>query len=354
MEADSPVILIPAYKPTSAFQDLVRELVSAKATCAIVVVNDGSGPDYEAIFTVVSELETVRLLGHIVNLGKGAALKTGMNYAAYNFPNSVGVVTADADGQHRPEDILRTAEALEAAPSHLVLGSRQFGGDIPLRSKFGNVLTRYVMRLVTGQKVSDTQTGLRGIPLDFIPDLMRLRPNGYDFELDVLLECKRSRRTIEEIPIATIYEDGNKSSHFNPLMDSMRIYFVFLRFAAISLCTAGLDNMVFVLVYHFSPYLLLCQVCSRLAAGLFNYYMNKKNVFHSSGSARWALPRYWLSVVVVGAISYLLIYVISSIGVAVIPAKIMAEALLFGFSFLIQRDFVFAGPPESGSTKESQ
>ena len=84
----------------------------------------------------------VQLLRHAVNLGKGAALKTAFNHVLCTYPELAGVVTADADGQHHPDDIERVAETLLARPDALVLGARTFGEDVPLRSRFGNIATR--------------------------------------------------------------------------------------------------------------------------------------------------------------------------------------------------------------------
>ena len=338
-----PVVLIPAYKPAPILPDLVGELMRSGQIEAVIVVNDGSGPEYQHISNSVRRIEKAHLLDHIINLGKGAALKTGLNYAACMFPGHVGVVTADADGQHSVKDILATAAELAANPDSLILGVREFGSQVPFRSKVGNVLTRHIMRLVTGQNLADTQTGLRGIPMDFIPELMRSRASGYDFELDMLLTCKRAVRKISEIPIDTIYIEGNKSSHFNPVLDSMRIYFLFLRFASVSLLTAGLDNLVFVLAFLVWPNVVGCQAVSRLCAGLFNYYASKTGVFHSRVRHAIALPKYWLSVVVAGALSYLLLTnLVSLLEISVVSAKIAAETIMWAFSFIVQRELVFA------------
>jgi glycosyltransferase involved in cell wall biosynthesis len=185
-----PVIVIPAYQPSPILPQLVRELSDSKSIGAVVVVNDGSSPEYSPIFAALRELTNVHVLEHAVNLGKGAALKTGLNYVACNFSASTGIVTADADGEHKVSDILATADGLSANPQSLVLGARQFEGDVPLRSRFGNTATRYIMRAITGQKVTDTQTGLCGIPMDFVPELLRSKATGYDFELDMLVKSK--------------------------------------------------------------------------------------------------------------------------------------------------------------------
>jgi putative flippase GtrA len=277
-----------------------------------------------------------------VNLGKGAALKTGMNHAACASPEAAGVVTADADGQHAVADVLKTARALAERRTHLVLGTRGFAGDVPLRSRLGNTITRAVMRAVSGESLADTQTGLRGIPMAFVPELLRSRVSGYEFELEMLMSCRHSGRPITQVPISTIYIDGNRSSHFNPLRDSMRVYFVFLRFSAVSLLTAGLDNLVFVLAFWVWSDILIAMCCGRLIAGLFNYFANKFGTFRVHVANKVALPKFVLSVVLAGTASYAIIrWLVEVLAVPVVPAKFAAETAMFFFSFWIQRDFVF-------------
>ncbi len=154
-------------------------------------------------------------------------------------------MTADADGQHHPDDIEKVARALEEQPHWLVLGVRRFQGAVPWRSRMGNELSRRVVHLVVGQKLTDTQTGLRGIPAMLAARLLEIEANGYEFELEMLIAAHQLGVPIKEEPIRTIYEAGNASSHFNPLVDSMKIYFVLLRFASVSVMTAVLDNVVF-------------------------------------------------------------------------------------------------------------
>ena len=166
-------VLIPAYKPGRALVELVRRL-SAAAVSAVIIVDDGSGPSYQSLFEELRLFPRTHLLRHAVNLGKGAALKTGINYALCNFPCMCGMVTADADGQHAFEDILAVAAKIKEGTGALILGVRQFRGNtIPLRSRLGNALTRGVFRVLVGESVADTQTGLRGIPAALLPALDR-------------------------------------------------------------------------------------------------------------------------------------------------------------------------------------
>jgi glycosyltransferase involved in cell wall biosynthesis len=197
-----------------------------------VVVDDGSGGHSKAIFRQVSALPEVTLLRHPVNLGKGAALKTGLDFISTRFPRVAGIVTADADGQHETDDILRVCRACADQPQALILGSRDFGADVPIRNRLGNRVTSWLMHRITGYRLKDTQTGLRGLPMDQIGWMSNIPADGYDFEMDLLLSSLARNVSVVEVDIHTVYLDHNQSSHFNPLMDSWRIYTIIFRHAA--------------------------------------------------------------------------------------------------------------------------
>jgi glycosyltransferase involved in cell wall biosynthesis len=334
-------ILIPALNPDESLVNLVEALGKTPVE-AIIVVNDGSSPEFDEIFGAVKCLPKVCFVRHSVNVGKGAALKTGINYFLCNFPDHVGVVTADADGQHRPEDILRVANRLLADRDALIIGARAFSGYVPLRSKVGNAITRIIAPIVIGQRVTDTQSGLRGIPRLLLPHLLKIRSNGYEFELDMLIVCKQHSCRVLEEKIQTIYEEGNKSSHFNPVLDSMRIYFVLFRFTFLSMLTALIDNVVFYMAFGVTANILRSQICGRFIAVIFNYTAVRKVAFLSEDAHLTVLPKYLLLVVGSGAVSYGFIrLLISTFPLPVLPAKVIAESLIFIANFAIQRDFIF-------------
>jgi putative flippase GtrA len=338
-------VLIPAYCPNAALIPLIRELIrelQGTRPDVIVVVDDGSGPDYQALFDEVRQIRGAHLLRHAINLGKGAALKTGINYILCNWPSTPGIVTADADGQHHPDDILKVERRFLQSPGSIVLGARSFEGQVPVRSRIGNAATRGILRLVLGHNVHDTQTGLRAIPAALLPTLLTIRATGYEFELEMLIAAKHLGIAVVEEPIRTIYEPGNRSSHFNPLLDSMRIYFVLLRFSMISLMTAAIDNAVFFAMLSFSGHLLQSQICGRAVAVIFNYTMVRKSVFHSGRRHAVVLPRYLMLVAASGSLSYAaILFLTARFSLPVITAKIMAETVLFFGNFALQRDFIF-------------
>jgi len=333
--------LVPAYRPGQPLVDVVKDL-RERSPEPIIVVDDGSGPDFRTYFEECQRWDDVHVLRHDVNQGKGAALKTGIEYSLSLEPECAGVVTADADGQHHPDDILAVARKLAENPDSLVMGVREFSGEVPLRSRFGNTLTRHAFRLLLGVSLTDTQTGLRGIPRSLIPKLLEIKSTGYEFELDMLIACRHQNCPVVEQGIRTIYLDENRSSHFSPVLDSMKIYFVLMRFGALSLLTAGVDNIVFFLLHTWTGSVPGSLAGGRVVAVLFNYLAVRKAVFLSDERHRTLLPKYLLLVCCSGLASYGLIRFLSgTYGVPVIYAKLIAESILFFVNFVIQRDVIF-------------
>jgi glycosyltransferase involved in cell wall biosynthesis len=341
------VIVIPAYQPTSILVELVRAVRPADWR-AVVVVDDGSGPAYRTVFEELSRMTHVQVVPHAINLGKGSALKTGINFVLCKYPETVGIITMDADGQHDPRDVRTIAERFTESTETLILGARSFSPDTPLRSRIGNQITRRVMRSVVGQSLSDTQTGLRAIPRALLLRMLKVSASGYEFELEMLLAVKHLGVRVQEMAIRTIYEPGNPTSHFQPLRDSMRIYFVLLRFAGIGALTAILDNVTFAVLFALTGRIALAQIAARLVAGTFNYTTVRNAVFLSEERHAVLLPRYLVVLVGNAALSYAGIEILHGrFGTAVVPAKLIVETLLFLASFAVQRDFVFTRRPGS-------
>lgn len=212
-------ILIPAYEPDGALVRLVAALRPMGAH--LVVVDDGSArPEARAAFAAVRG-RVDALLVHGVNRGKGAALRTGFAWIREHLPEAEAVVTADADGQHTPADIRRVAEAALGHPQGLVLGVRAFAGHVPLRSRLGNAWSRVLFRLLTGLSVRDTQTGLRAVPRALLGRMLALPGDRYDYEMRMLVDARRHAAKPLQVAIETVYLDGNRSSHFRPLRDTV-------------------------------------------------------------------------------------------------------------------------------------
>jgi len=341
----SIAVLIPAREPEERLIALAQELAAA-GFGAVIVLDDGSSAACAAVFEPVAQISGVRMLRHAVNLGKGRALKTGINYFLNEMPEFAGLVTADADGQHTPRDIVRIGEALLNMPGRMVLGSRQFAADVPLRSKFGNVLTRQIFRFATGAKLCDTQTGLRGFSREMLPELLLLEGERYEYEMTVLAHLCRDGRRPLEVPIETVYIDGNRSSHFDPIRDSMRIYFVLLRFFASSILAAGIDFVGFSIAFALTHNVLTSIIVGRLSS-LANFALNKRYVFQSGVPLPKALLRYYMLVAGVAAVSYGAICGLTGyLGWNIFMTKLVVDTVLSLASFSIQRTLVFPAAAE--------
>lgn len=335
-------VLIPAFNPDETLLNLLDSLVNSGFR-KIVVVNDGSDPKSSAIFGQIKKQGWYHLLTHAVNLGKGRALKTGLNYCLVNFPVSTGVITVDADGQHLLRDILKVASSLEQNKEAVVLGSRIFGKSTPLRSLIGNVITRIVLSFLVGTRISDTQTGLRGIPMKYIPLFLGLDGERYEFETTMLLAAGAHGIRIKEEAISAVYIEGNQSSHFNPLSDSMKIYFLLLRFSFSSVFASSVDLLTFTLSYSFLVRdIFFSLVMGRVVASAVNFMINRRLVFHNNDLVLTTIGKYYLLTAGIMILAYTMIEaMVSRLGMNVLLAKALAEGLLFIASFSIQRNFIF-------------
>ena len=287
-----------------------------------------------------------------MNQGKGRALKTAFDYCLQQFPDAPGVITADSDGQHTPECILGCVDALLKQPNALVLGCRSFEQkDVPARSEFGNKCTRIVMKYLAGVSVTDTQTGLRGIPASFMRQLLSVKGERFEFETNMLLEAKNRGLSFVEVPIATIYIEENKTSHFHPIRDSIKIYMIFGKFLFSSLSSSVVDLVLFsmfCILLRDVPlggitYLTAATVGARVLSALYNYSINYKVVFQSDSPVKTTLPRYILLAVVQMACSACLVNLLYPLfGGSEVLVKMPVDVLLFFLSFVIQREFVYA------------
>ena len=335
-------ILIPAYKPDRALPVLVHSLL-AEGGNHVIVVDDGSGPAYAEVFAALEKLPGCHVLRHAVNMGKGRALKTGFNFFCLTFPQAAGLVTADADGQHTPADILKLCACLEKNSRQVTLGVRLFDGKVPLRSRFGNSMTGLMFKFMVGQKLADTQTGLRAIASSYIPALLTMQGDGYEFEMNMLLCAKQHGVKLAQKPIETVYLEDNRSSHFNPIFDSLRIYFLLARFVFSSLLAALLDFAVFSLGYKFITANILANMAAgRVVSCTVNFMTNKGFVFRDSNRFVPEISKYLLLAATLMALSYVSILILMEhFSINPVTAKVLIETLLFFASFTIQRDYIF-------------
>ena len=222
--------------------------------------------------------------------------------------------------------------------------------------------------LLYGQRISDTQTGLRGFARELLPMMLRVSGDRYEYEMNMLIDCALSKKPITTLPIETVYENNNECSHFRPLQDSARIYKVifarFLKYISSSLISFIIDYVLFRLlnalfesafpslnytlelgVVSIIARVLLATVLARVVSGTANFYINKKYVFSDEGSIKRSFPRYMC----VFFVNMLLSGVMTSnlhlwLGISEGTAKIIGDTVLFLLGYYVQRKWVFAKP----------
>ncbi len=385
------IVVVPAYQPDEKLLGVVSDFRESAPSFSMVVVDDGSRKECAPIFAELEQHDYVTVLHHPQNRGKGAALKTAFQYIGEHFPDCDGILTVDADGQHLVSDALEVCNALREHPDMMITGSRRFTGNVPLRSRLGNGITRGVFHLTTGKKVYDTQTGLRAFSADRIPEMLTLEGDRYEYEINQLLYCCTKSTGVFEVPIETVYLDDNKSSHFDTIRDSAKIYKVifrylgptFLKFVSTSLLSFIIDLVGFCILFYgivavfagwdtakslFSflrnapveqlksletinpivfasagSYLrIFSLVVARVISALANYLLNKRYVFKSGASyLRGCLPRYAAAAVLVLVLNAIFLELFTRLGVPAWLANLFSQLICYPVSFFSQRVFVF-------------
>jgi putative flippase GtrA len=335
---DDIIVVIPSYKPDiDIMSNFMKEL--RKEFKNIVIVNDGSGKEYDNFFDT---FEDIAVLKHCVNLGKGRAIKTAFNYIHNTYPNFKCIVTADCDGQHTIEDIKKCGQAAIKNPSSLILGVRDFNqDDVPKKSRYGNKITRNIFKIFIGLNITDTQTGLRAFSKKLVEQFITTNGERYEYETNMLIDCKVHDISIKEITIKTVYINNNKTSHFNPLRDSIMIYKLFVKYIISSLSSFLLDIALFTLFVNIiTNNILIATIMARIISSLYNFFINGRLVFKKI--SRESLIKYAILVIIQMFISgYTVSYLSNILHISSTLIKVIVDSIIFVINFIIQREWVF-------------
>lgn len=345
MQDDKTILLIPSFNPDQKMIPLIEELLG-EGFSRIVVIDDGSDEGCRGIFVEAKNLGCV-VTRHEKNLGKGAALKTGIQTAIDTFGGGNAYVTLDSDGQHLPADVRRVVDTLREHPDSLILGTRDLGlPDVPKKSRFGNEITSVLFKLSTGISCPDTQTGLRGIPSSLEDLALNEDGKRYEYEMNFLLDTA-GKIPFMFVPIQTVYLVKNKASHFSWLKDSILVYRRFLRYAGTSLISAIVDLVLFYLFFLTLPFswaglIFSATILARLCSGSINYLLNRYFSFRSKKPISRESLRYFILFICQMMVSAALMSLLSYILLPEMTAKVIVDICLFFVSYFIQKNWVFA------------
>lgn len=347
LSLDKILIIIPSLDPDDKLTLVVNSLQKVGFN-NILLVDDGSVDDKKHYFQNLKEQNNCILLNHETNKGKGRALKTAFNYALENIDKFDAVITVDGDNQHNAQDVLKVAENI--TQNFITLGVRSFGknNNIPWRSRAGNIASAFVFRLISGNNINDTQTGLRGIYIDNLADIVKIEGERFEYEMNVLLHLKKLHLKPLQVPIETIYINENETSHFNPVLDSIKVFKTILTFLASSFFCFFID----IAIYSFILYCLfdkqitnqnifISTLCSRIISSVANFTINYKVVFKSSANIKVSVLKYYLLAIVQMFASSIGIMLLTFARFSPIVTKIIVDFLLFIVSYLVQKKLIF-------------
>lgn len=280
------VVLIPAYNPGEQLKRLVEELTERKFRC--LVIDDGSDEESRHIF---SELNC-RVFHHPQNLGKGAALKTGMKCIREDFPEAEFFITADCDGQHMVKDVCRIREELERGKDFVISIRSLKHAKTPFKSRIGNALSRFFFCLANNHYLPDNQSGLRGFSVKHINWMLNVAGDKYDYELNLLLIAEKQGIKVGRINIEAVYFDNNSATHFKPLLDTLRIYRRFFQTEMFALIAIAL-NLIMVIISqslfgykHMFMTVMLCWGIFALLYFVVERYTIFRNIKYTPGARR--------------------------------------------------------------------
>ena len=350
----SLAIVLPSLNPDRKFLGVVDGL-NEKGFEHIVVVDDGSDEDHGKLFEQAKAAHPgIVVLHHGVNRGKGRALKTAFSYVSENMPDIKGVITIDGDGQHLVDDIVACGERMLKEDGKVVLGCRDFNAPgVPPRSIAGNKTTARLFRICYGIKLSDTQTGLRAIPAEYLMPFCGIEGERFEYETNMLLNMKRMGIGFAEQPITTVYDPEDYSSHYDAVKDSWLIFKVMFRFLISSLGSTLIDLTVFYLMMRFfgaaaGKYAeLISTAVARALSSFANFNANNSVVFENKRGYKRSLVRYYClcipqMLVSAGLVTLINRLLSNSVPIIATLIKFAVDICLFFISYQIQREWVFS------------
>ena len=213
------IILIPSYEADENIIKVTKELNNEGYQ--ILIVNDGSSHQFDDVYLEAKKYASY-YLRYEINKGKGYALKYGYRYIKEYLKDVKYVITVDGDGQHSLKDINRIYDKL-CMTNNTVIGVRKFDKNTPPKSKFGNDLSKFTRSWSTKQYLQDDQCGLRGYPISYIDDLLKISGSRYGYEMNQIINLQMMYVTYETVEIETIYLENNNKTHFAPIKDTLGI-----------------------------------------------------------------------------------------------------------------------------------
>lgn len=342
-------IIIPSLDPDEQLLKLLKTIRNKEQNKSpIIIVDDGSPKEYNQYFLEASRFENIIILNHTQNYGKGRALKTAFNHIINELPYVKAAITIDSDGQHTYEDMVKCVMKFEEHPEAIIFGSRNFeeGESVPRKSKFGNQMTSNILQSFTGEKLKDTQTGLRVIPFKYLEPLLDIEGERFEYEMNMIFFARKNDIDIIETPIEIIYYDDNSGTHFHAVRDSIKVYGTFIKYLLSSLSSFLIDIGVFTLIItllgneSFNA-ITTSTIIGRVVSSGANYLLNRYIVFKENSNQ--SAMKYFSLVIIQLLLSSIFVTAFTNIFTPLHPTiiKVIVDSGLFLLSYYLQKRFIF-------------
>ena len=196
-------VIIPAYNEEARLPEVLKEIPDF--IDEVVVVDDGSTDRTYEVALAFSERDSrIKALRLEKNCGKGCAMREGIKQSSGDI-----LVFMDADGQHKPGEIIKLVEPIISGEADMVIGARKVEetGKRPLHRRLSNIITTRLLRLKLRRYIYDTQSGFRAYRREFLPEI---ESDRYEVETEMLIKAAKMGARITEVPVSMIYESGRK------------------------------------------------------------------------------------------------------------------------------------------------
>lgn len=346
-------VIIPAYRPNQSLIRFVRNL-NDRNVRDIVIVDDGSGETFRNIFAQLYNEYGCTIIEHAVNLGRGRALKSGFNaLLSRRDPNMIGCVITDCYGSYSTEDVTRIIDGLEKNSNKLIIGARILDESLMSKSsRVGNKVQRKSYHSLLGINVTDCQSVLRAIPVDYMQKLMNTSGEGYVFDTNMIIDTKKYNVGVMEIPVKTRYSQRRTHQEMRTFKDNFPIYLTFAKYIFTSVAASIVDIILFTILCKIlvnikainvaSMYVAISTALARLVSATINYRLNYKLVFQTNSAQGKTFAKWVILCVIQMAMSATAVSMLHSfIGGEEVLYKIPVDFALFFFSYYFSREFVY-------------
>ncbi|PKN98512.1 MAG: hypothetical protein CVU42_11870 [Chloroflexi bacterium HGW-Chloroflexi-4] len=337
MSMNEPVLVILIGKFEEKLNSFLRSVIN-NVELDVIFVDTTSKRSKISNYLRTKKLTTPTTILHAT---KSKAVLTGLKYFDEHFKeSSSGLILVDMDQGFGLDDINAVVRSMDNIPDAIIIGGREI-------EQIGNKSLKFIIsRLsrLTGTRVKDFNSGLRGLPASFVSELLNQKPTHLDTWIEMYVFAAKNNNQIVEVPIQTQHQIKS-SILFSFILNSSKLFYIILRFSFLSMLTAGIDYAIFSVLFIFSNSILASIIIARIAAGSFQFFMGKKWVFKSRNRLIVELIKYIILVGVLMLISYTFIeLMVNNFGMNAIVSKLIAELSLFIVSFTMQKKIVFAHP----------